>query len=454
MRTLWAMGLVMSALVGAGEIKDASLIGDRSGWHIDFDCNEEPLSRIWQPQPGVIRLELQNFKVAAGNRSFSENPWFSSMNAVAGSNAVYDFKLRAGVTLPDNWARTWDGRHFRVVLSRLPASKPYLETLKLFGAQSADAVQNAALDAGGELQKISMASSVDQEVIDLQFSKAPLKSSLRMTPNGLRLDLELAGARLVSSKLGSPHGEGWNVRGLSVAREGKAEVLHIELADPVRSAVLNRMGERLTVRMRREGVVAGVRTWESGKAESFGGSSVPSDEMQSLGKAKIEVSRKIFTPASSAASAPVAASAAGGQEKSVRDAELLEVERRKSQEFALKQKLEDDAKQTQIDEKNRIVYHTFGVRDPFVPLDPGDAENGLNIDQMKVVGIIFSKVKRMVVLEHVSQAGLSVALKEGDPIQNGRVLRIEKERVVFLLEEFGQTREFALRLQAPKGDRT
>jgi hypothetical protein len=454
MRTMWAIGLFLSAVVGAGEIKDASLIGDRAGWHIDFDCNEEPLSRIWQPQSGVVRLELQNFRVAAGTRSFSENPWFSSMSAVAGSNAVYDFKLRPGVTLPDNWVRAWDGRHFRIVLSRLPVSKPYLETMKMFGGASSETAPAAALDAGGELQKISMSSSADQEVIDLQFSKAPLKSSLRMTPNGLRLDLELAGARLVSSKLGSPRGDGWNVRGLAIAKEGKVEVLRIELADPIRSAVLNRMGDRLTVRMRREGVVAGVRTWESGKAESFGTNSIPADEMQTLGKAKVDVVRKIFTPASSVSSPPAVTNAASGQEKGVRDAELLEVERRKSQEFALKQKLDDDAKQTQIDEKNRIVYHTFGVRDPFVPLDPGDAENGLNIDQMKVVGIIFSKSKRMVVLEHVSQSGLSVALKEGDPIQNGRVLRIEKERVIFLLEEFGQTREFALRLQAPKGDRT
>jgi hypothetical protein len=230
-------------------------------------------------------------------------------------------------------------------------------------------------------------------------------------------------------------------------------VLRIEVAKPLRSLALNGMGNVLELRMVRFDNVEGMRTWSAGKTESFGGSAVPSDELQSTGRPKLEAGRRTFSPASSASGALASVDAAG-QDKAVRDVEILENERRKSQEFALKQKLEVDARISREEEKNRIVYHTFGVRDPFIPLDPGDAENGLNIDQMKVVGIIFSKSKRMVVLEHVTQAGLSVALKEGDPIQNGRVLRIEKERVVFLLEEFGQSREFALRLQTPKGDRT
>lgn len=453
MKAMWATGLLLAGLAGAGDVKNASFVGDRNGWRLEFECSEAPLTRVWQPEPGIVRVEFQNFKAAAANRSFGENPWFSSVSAVAGSNAVYDFKVRPGVTLPDGFARAWDGRNLKVTLSRSAANRAFVEPIRMMGAPVAAPVTEAAsLVNSGELSKATLTSIQDQEVLELHFSKAPLKAALRNTPNGLRLDLELDGARLSASKLGSPRGDGWNIRGLSASRDGAKEVLRIELGEPVKSAVLNRMGNVVTVRMRREGSVAGVRVWESGKSESFGGSSVPADEMQSLGRAKLEASRKIFTPASSAPAAAITAPV--GQDKSARDAEILETERRKSQEFALKQKLDEDAKQSVIDEKNRIVYHTFGVRDPFIPLDPGDAENGLNIDQMKVVGIIFSKVKRMAVLEHVTQAGLSVALKEGDPIQNGRVSRIEKDRVVFTLEEFGQTREFALRLQAPKGDRT
>ena len=73
---------------------------------------------------------------------------------------------------------------------------------------------------------------------------------------------------------------------------------------------------------------------------------------------------------------------------------------------------------------------------------------------MRVVGIIASPTRPMAVLEHTSQPGLSVALREGDAIQNGRVLKIERDRVVFLLEEFGVSRQFALKLQAPKGEKS
>jgi hypothetical protein len=34
------------------------------------------------------------------------------------------------------------------------------------------------------------------------------------------------------------------------------------------------------------------------------------------------------------------------------------------------------------------------------------------------------------------------------------VLKIERDRVVFLLEEFGVSRQFALKLQAPKGEKS
>lgn len=455
MKAMWTTGLFLAGLAGAGDIKDASLVGDRNGWRIEFDCTEEPLTRVWQPEPGVVRVEFQNFKAASASKAFGENPWFSSVNAVAGRNAVYDFRVRSGATLPDGFARAWDGRRFKVTLSRSAASKAFVEAIRMMGAPAslAPQVEAAAMDVpAGDLTKATLVSIQDQEVLELHFSKAPLKANLVSISNGLKLELELEGERIPGSKLGSPNGAGWNVRSLSAKRDGRKEILSISLNETVRSAVLNRMGNVLSVRMRRDNAVAGVRTWESGKSETFGESNIPTDELQSLGKAKLDAGRRTFTPASSAPAAAIAAPV--GQDKSTRDAEILETERRKSQEFALKQKLDEDAKQSAIDEKNRIVYHTFGVRDPFIPLDPGDAENGLNIDQMKVVGIIFSKSKRMAVLEHVSQAGLSVALKEGDPIQNGRVSHIEKDRVVFTLEEFGQTREFALRLQAPKGDRT
>lgn len=445
MKPMWLLGLVLATFCGAGEIKDASLVGDRGGWRLEFDCSKEPLSRVWSPAPGIVRVEFQGFQAASAHRDFENNPWFETATVVPGRDVAYDFKLRKGAVAPSSWVRTWDGRHLRLALSHAAASHPFLDAVRQ-AAPLRDMPREASLTKATvvELKSLRLVSSQEEDVLELRFSKAPTSASLSFSDGGRRLDVNV-GELKAGAKGGTLKGS-WAVHSIATARNG----VRLGLAETLRSATLNRMGDLLLLRMRRESnTAAGISVWEAGKSESFGGSDVPSDELQSLGKAVVEGPRKTFTPAASAPALSMGAPAA--QDK---DAAQLEAERRKSQEFTLKQKLEDEAKQSQVDQRNRIVYHTFGVRDPFIPLDPGDAESGLNIDQMKVVGIIFSKSKRMAVLEHVSQPGLSVALKEGDPIQNGKVLRIEKERVVFRLEEFGQTREFALRLQAPKGDRT
>jgi hypothetical protein len=395
----------------------------------------------------VVRVEFQNFQAVPVRRDFEDNPWFTAVSVVSGQGTSYDFKLRKGAVAPSSWMRAWDGRHLRVLLSRTAAARPFLEAVRLKAQPLRNAMTEASLakPTVTELKGLRLVSSQEEDVLELRFDKSPAAASLKFSDDGRRLDVDVGEMKSAGAKGGSLKGS-WALRSIATTRTG----VRLSLAETLRSATLNRMGSLLLLRMRRDGNAAtGIRIWEAGKIESYGGSDVPSDEIQSLGKAVVEMPRKTFTPASSAPT--LAMNAPATQDK---DAAQLEAERRKSQEFTLKQKLEDEAKQSQEDQRNRIVYHTFGVRDPFIPLDPGDAESGLNIDQMRVVGIIFSKSKRMAVLEHVSQPGLSVALKEGDPIQNGRVLRIEKERVVFQLEEFGQTREFALRLQAPKGDRT
>jgi hypothetical protein len=97
-------------------------------------------------------------------------------------------------------------------------------------------------------------------------------------------------------------------------------------------------------------------------------------------------------------------------------------------------------------EENRVTYNSYGRRDPFIPVEQGSTDNGIDIDQMKVVGIIWQASQPMAVLEHNREAGVSFTVKEGDPVHNGRVARISHDAVTFDISEYGISRSYSLKL--------
>lgn len=90
-------------------------------------------------------------------------------------------------------------------------------------------------------------------------------------------------------------------------------------------------------------------------------------------------------------------------------------------------------------------YSTFGRKDPFVPYED-EVEEGMNIDAVQVVGIIWEENSPIVIMEEVNGSGATYTLKENDPIQNGKVFKITPDEVTFELTEFGITRRFAMQL--------
>jgi hypothetical protein len=110
-----------------------------------------------------------------------------------------------------------------------------------------------------------------------------------------------------------------------------------------------------------------------------------------------------------------------------------------------KQAAEEEKKRIEPEE-NRVTYNSYGRRDPFIPVEQGAADNGIDIDQMKVVGIIWQASQPMAVLEHSHEAGVSFTVKEGDPVHNGRVARISHDAVTFDISEYGISRSYSLRL--------
>lgn len=93
----------------------------------------------------------------------------------------------------------------------------------------------------------------------------------------------------------------------------------------------------------------------------------------------------------------------------------------------------------------RISYSSFGRRDPFIEVK-GVVEDGVNIDNTELAGIIWEAEVPMALLSDTKAPGVSYTLHEGDKILNGKVLKITKTDVLFLIQEFGVSRRYSMTL--------
>ena len=73
-------------------------------------------------------------------------------------------------------------------------------------------------------------------------------------------------------------------------------------------------------------------------------------------------------------------------------------------------------------------------------------EEGINIDQVELVGIIWESEVPIAILAETKNPSVSYAVKEGDRILNGKVLKITQTDVLFLLQEFGVSRRYSMSL--------
>lgn len=95
-----------------------------------------------------------------------------------------------------------------------------------------------------------------------------------------------------------------------------------------------------------------------------------------------------------------------------------------------------------------VTYHVLG-RDPFMPLTR-DGQNNYKspkVENLMLVGILYDQLDRIALFEDFIHSGQSYALREKDPVEKGMVLRINKDSVVFLIEEMGISRSYTLKLK-------
>jgi len=446
----------------AGAIASAGLVSDANGTRIVLRTGEEPLSRTLVGADGTLSLEVQGSRSALqGTHALAANSWFTSIEASTSVRdgadiAVFRFHPVVGRRGISVLHREWDGRDISFLLDKTAPKIPVAILWSVPQPSAGTSEVLASLTTAPSLESVRAWGSGDMETVEFRFSGPTSKAEL--AGSGKAYSVHLGKVRL--PHLGLQASASQLLGGLSQGKEGE---IRIALKGAPKSILLTRAGNSVVVRLVATSPLPKACAWTTGgKVETFGGASLPSDEtvsMASLRKDLKPQGGEGFTAEGSRSPTDVRGALNGGSSastdrKSLGEAQNLEAERRKSQEFSDRQVAESSAKQAVEDQKNKVVYNTFGIRDPFIPLEADDAEGGLNIDQMRVVGIIASPTRPMAVLEHTSQPGLSVALREGDAIQNGRVLKIERDRVVFLLEEFGVSRQFALKLQAPKGEKS
>jgi hypothetical protein len=100
------------------------------------------------------------------------------------------------------------------------------------------------------------------------------------------------------------------------------------------------------------------------------------------------------------------------------------------------------------------IYTSLGRRDPFGSLLSGefvgDGEPGLvDVGNLKLVGIAWDQADRFAMVE--DPRGFGYALREGDPVRSGKVLRINRTSVTFLQTMGGESNTITIELPMQEG---
>ena len=103
-----------------------------------------------------------------------------------------------------------------------------------------------------------------------------------------------------------------------------------------------------------------------------------------------------------------------------------------------------------IPQRETVKYFSRGKRDPFSPLFERieESEFGVapipSIENLELVGVLESPLHNWALCQDAR--GFGYILQAGDRIKEGRVLRVDQDRVVFQVSEYGWTRNVTLEL--------
>ena len=107
--------------------------------------------------------------------------------------------------------------------------------------------------------------------------------------------------------------------------------------------------------------------------------------------------------------------------------------------------------------RHDVFYDDMGRTDPFEQLLDGLRSGFLtnavpNVESLRMVGVLHDDYDAMALLEDME--GHSYILREGDPVENGHVVTVQDQRVIFRINDYGWLRNVALQLSPRNADPT
>jgi Bacterial SH3 domain len=169
-------------------------------------------------------------------------------------------------------------------------------------------------------------------------------------------------------------------------------------------------------------------------------------EQEKLAKQKLAADREAQKKSALAAKAAARDSASrSAQKKAALEAKAVSVRDSGVQYATAVQESVQTQAAKNITARKQVEYHVYG-RDPFLPLTGDEDTKVKNVKDLTLVGILYDQADRIALFETPKGNEKAVALRENDPVQNGYVLRIQPDKVLFLLNELGISRTYALKL--------
>jgi len=102
--------------------------------------------------------------------------------------------------------------------------------------------------------------------------------------------------------------------------------------------------------------------------------------------------------------------------------------------------------------RKKIVQYHGGGRDPFMPI--GSDSIGISeypfVENLTLVGILIDDYDKIALCEDTKNGNRPFTLREQDEVFKGKVLKIYKDKIVFLLTEYGISRSLTLSLASKK----
>ncbi len=102
-----------------------------------------------------------------------------------------------------------------------------------------------------------------------------------------------------------------------------------------------------------------------------------------------------------------------------------------------------------IPARSVVFYDDMGRRDPFAPLVKGQRSGFLteqlpSVENLRLVGVLRDDRESMALLENME--GYGYVMRAGDRVENGAVMAIQENRVLFRVEDYGWSHVVALQL--------